>query len=95
VTQVDQNYFRNTLSSSPSSLHNDNRALGLMASIDKQATFARMSGASAAAASSSVFGMSSPSDSAVVPIQKVVVLQGSGEAHTHKQKRCRYRSVGN
>ena len=84
ITHVDQNFLRNTLSSSPSSLYSDSRALGLMASIDKQATFARISGANAAVSSSSVFGVSSPSDAVAVPIQKVVVLQGSGDARSSK-----------
>lgn len=84
ITHVDQNYLRNTLSSSPSSLYSDSRALGLMASIDKQATFARISGANASVSSSSVFGVSSPSDAVAVPVQKVVVLQGSGDARSSK-----------
>jgi hypothetical protein len=84
LTLPDQNILRSSLSSSPSSLYSDSRALGLLASIDKQATFARISGVNASAASSNVYGVSSPSDSLAVPVQKVVVLQGNGEGRSSK-----------
>jgi hypothetical protein len=68
-----QALLRGTLGSSPSSLFSDNRALGLMASIDKQAIFARASSNNAAA--TNIFGVASPSES-MGGVQKVVVLQG-------------------
>ena len=79
-----QNYLRSTLSSSPSSLYSDSRVQGLMASIDKQAAYARVAGANGASTSAGVFGVSSPSETLAVPIQKVVVLQGSGDGRSSK-----------
>jgi hypothetical protein len=80
VMRTGQNFLRSTLSSSPSSLYSDSRVQGLMASIDKQATYARVAGANGASASAGIFGVSSPSETLAVPVQKVVVLQGSGKS---------------
>lgn len=85
LDDADHSLLRASISSSPSSLYTDSRSLSLMASLDKQASFAKKTGSKVLSAQPNVFGGASPSDT-VATVPKVVVLQGSGNAASTPHK---------